>query len=88
MFYLLDTLHSRARLSLVPDDDGVEICHGLVPRLGEIGVFVRLGKLRLGLNSLLLLGVSGRSAGPLLNHAVFVQGQRGLERKVKCFVRS
>lgn len=81
--YLLDALHSRAGLMLVADDDGVEFCHGLVPRFGEVHVFVRLRKLRLSWDSLLLLGVSGRPAGPLLSHAVFIQDQSGLGRKEK-----
>lgn len=78
--YLLDTLHSRARLSFITDDDGVEFSHGLVPRLGEINVFVGLRELRLSWNSLLLLGGSERSAGPLLRYAIFFQGQSGLRK--------
>jgi len=82
--YLLDALHRRTRLSLVTDDDGVEFGHVLVSRLSEVGIVVGLGQLSLSLNSLLLLGVPGRSSRALLRHAVFFQGQRGLWKEGKC----
>lgn len=79
--YLLDALHSRACLMLITNDDGVEPCHGFVSGLGEIYVVVGLGELRLGLDPLLLLGVSVRPARPLLGCAILLQGQSGLRRE-------
>lgn len=86
--YLLDTLHSRARLHLITNDDGTKFCHGLVPRLREVHVFIRLRELWLCWNSLLLLGVSGWSAGPVVRHAVFFQGQGGLSKGGKTTIHA
>lgn len=71
--YLLDTLHSRAGLGLVPYDSGELCCFGR-----KVGVLVRVGQLRLHqLLGLLPVG-AGCPRGPVLRQSLLVQGEGGL----------